>query len=170
MREVALDAPEVRPLLEGLGREYDRRYGANDELAAYGADDFVPPAGAFLLVEQDGVAVAGGGLRRLDVATGEIKRMWTAPEARRRGHGHRVLAALEEAARTRGYARVLLETGTEQPEAVALYAAAGYERVAPYGRYRDDPRTICMAKDLGGGGRVGPSEEVGGRDGRERVS
>jgi GNAT superfamily N-acetyltransferase len=145
------DAPEARPLLEALEEEYARRYGANDELSAYGADEFAPPAGLFLLLQEGGVTVAGGGLRRIDDATAEIKRMWTAEHARRRGHARTVLSALEEGACSRGYARIVLETGTEQPEAVALYAAAGYSRIAPYGRYRDDPRSICMAKALEGG-------------------
>lgn len=138
-------------MLDALDREYTQRYGPNDEIAAYAAEDFAPPAGAFFLIEEDGVAVAGGGLRRFDAVSGELKRMWTAPNARRRGHAARVLAALEEAARSRGYARVVLETGTEQPEAVAFYEAAGYTRIVPYGRYRDDPRSIGMGKELGGG-------------------
>jgi hypothetical protein len=74
--------------------------------------------------------------------------MWTAPDARRRGHGARVLAWLEQAATERGYASLRLETGTEQPEAVALYQRAGYRRIAPYGPYRGDPRTICFEKLL----------------------
>jgi GNAT superfamily N-acetyltransferase len=60
--------------------------------------------------------------------------MWTAPSERRRGHARRVLAALEDAARARGYRAVRLETGRPQPEAVALYAGAGYAPITPYGR------------------------------------
>lgn len=147
-REVALDAPEARPLLEGLEAEYASRYGENDELSAYDPEAFSPPCGLFLLVEEDGEAVAGGGLRQLHPGVGEIKRMWTAEHARRRGHARRVLTLLQDAALARGYRRLVLETGTEQPEAVELYGAAGYSRIANYGRYREDPRSICMGKDL----------------------
>jgi putative acetyltransferase len=98
--------------------------------------------------EEEGVLLAGGGVRRLSASTGEIKRMWTAAPARRRGLARLVLRSLEDEARTRGYDELRLETGTEQPEAVAFYAAAGYTRIEPYGRYRDDPRSICMAKRL----------------------
>jgi len=71
-----------------------------------------------------------------------------AAHARRRGHSRRVLSALEAAAADRGYALLKLETGIEQPEAVALYRSAGYAQIEKYGRYRDDPRSICMAKGL----------------------
>lgn len=139
----------MRPLLDALDREYTERYGDNDEIAAYGPSEFAPPGGVFLVLEEEeGVVLAGGGVRRLSASTGEIKRMWTAAPARRRGLARLVLMSLEDEARTRGYDELRLETGTEQPEAVAFYASAGYEAVAPYGRYRDDPRSICMAKRL----------------------
>jgi hypothetical protein len=37
-----------------------------------------------------------------------------------------VLAELERIAASQGYSRVYLTTGPRQPEAVALYASAGY--------------------------------------------
>ena len=63
----------------------------------------VPPAGAFVIVREDGRVVAGGGVRRLDEGVCEIKRMFVVPEARGRGHGRRVLSALEAAAADLGY-------------------------------------------------------------------
>lgn len=42
----------------------------------------------------------------------------------------------------------MLETGPYQPEALALYAAAGYERRGPFGAYRDDPLSVFMEKGL----------------------
>ena len=141
--------PAAAPLLDGLQEEYARRYDeGSTEMHAYGPEEFSPPGGVFLLLVEGGATLAGGAVRRYDDGIGELKRMWTAPAARRRGHGRRILAALEDAARDLGYARVRLETGTEQPEAVAMYERAGYARIEPYGRYRRDPRTICFEKAL----------------------
>ncbi|MGY1643959.1 GNAT family N-acetyltransferase [Geodermatophilus sp. SYSU D00703] len=52
--------------------------------------------------------------------------MWTAAAHRRRGLARRVLAELETRAAARGYTRVYLTTGLRQPEAEALYLAAGW--------------------------------------------
>ena len=91
-----------------------------------------PPEGAFLIVWEDGDAVACGGVKRWEGSTGEIKRMYVVPEARSRGHARRLLEALEAAARELGYARVRLDTGPRQPHALALYESAGFERIPDY--------------------------------------
>ena len=62
----------------------------------------------------------------------EIKRMWVAPAARRRGLGRRLLAALEDAARAAGHRHVVLDTSSGQPEALAMYRALGYLEVPDY--------------------------------------
>jgi GNAT superfamily N-acetyltransferase len=94
--------------------------------------DFEPPAGGFVVAYRNGVAVGGGGLKRLDDGVAEIKRMYVAPEARSRGVARRILEALEELARRRGYSRVRLDTGTDQPHALALYQSAGYHPIDDY--------------------------------------
>jgi hypothetical protein len=52
----------------------------------------------------------------------------------------------------------VLETGTRQPEAIALYLSSGYVPVEKFGTYRDEPDSRCYGKDLGGAadrGRLG---------------
>ena len=120
------------PLFTELAREYDCRYGdlfggAAHELTRFPAEEFLAPDGGFLLLLEDGVAVAGGAFRRhADAGTAEVKRMWTAAAHRRRGLARRVLAELEADAARRGYTRMYLTTGPRQPEAKALYLAAGW--------------------------------------------
>jgi hypothetical protein len=46
--------------------------------------------------------------------------------------------------------RLLLETGPAQPEAIRLYASAGFELIPGYGRYRDEPDCLSYAKYLDG--------------------
>ncbi|MCU1378623.1 MAG: Acetyltransferase [Acidimicrobiales bacterium] len=124
------------PLLAGLSVEYETRYGETDEMAFAHPEEFDPPAGAFIVLVADDVAVAGGGIRpHADAGVCEVKRMWTHPDHRRQGHASTVLVALEDAARAVGYTTMRLETGPAQPEAQALYAARGYRRIPRYGRY-----------------------------------
>jgi GNAT superfamily N-acetyltransferase len=85
--------------------------------------------GAWLVVYEGGRPVACGGLRRLDPATGEIKRMFVTARARGRGHGRRLLAELERRATDAGMRRVRLITTEALIEARELYRGAGYEVV-----------------------------------------
>lgn len=126
------DDPLAGPLFAELAVEYDHRYGdlfggAAEELTRYPAEQFVDPLGAFVLLLEDGVAVAGGAFKpHPDDGTVEVKRMWTAATHRRRGLARRVLHELETLAAARGHRRVFLTTGPRQPEARDLYLAAGY--------------------------------------------
>jgi GNAT superfamily N-acetyltransferase len=125
------DDPLAAPLFAELAVEYDTRYGdlfggASEELTRYPAAAFLPPDGEFLLLVEDGVAVAGGAFMRRAPDTAEVKRMWTAASHRRRGLARRVLALLEQRAAAAGYARMYLTTGPRQPEARDLYLAAGW--------------------------------------------
>jgi ribosomal protein S18 acetylase RimI-like enzyme len=141
--------PAAAPLLAALADEY-AQYGAltAGELQAYDDAEFRHPVGALLLAVQDGETVAGGALRRLADGVGEIKRMWTAPAHRRRGHSRRVLAALEATAADYGYRTLRLETAVGQANAIALYRSAGYVEIADYGRLAGDPRAISFEKRL----------------------
>jgi ribosomal protein S18 acetylase RimI-like enzyme len=149
-RMVTVDDPAVAPLLAGLNEEYRALYGAavDGELERHDAAELAPPAGAFLVVESDGATVAGGALRRLAEGVGEIKRMWTAPAHRGRGHARRVLGELEYVGRRYGYGALRLQTGDAQTAAIALYRSAGYRPIERYGRYRDEPRCLCFEKAL----------------------
>jgi GNAT superfamily N-acetyltransferase len=145
VRHVRLTDPLVAPLIAGLTREYDERYGETDEMATVDAGAFDPPSGTFVVLIDGGEVLAGGGMRRVTDDTCEIKRMWTAAGHRRKGYASRVLTGLEDAARAAGYSTLLLETGPLQPEAIALYTARGYRSIPYYGRY---PEALAFRLDL----------------------
>ncbi|GAA2721695.1 GNAT family N-acetyltransferase [Cellulomonas aerilata] len=113
---------------------------------------------AMVVLRADGVPVACGALRRLSPGswgdgepgpgTGEVKRMFVRREWRGRGLSRLVLGELEDRAREQGLNRVVLETGTLQTAAIALYERSGYVPIAPYGGYVHSPLSLCFAKDL----------------------
>jgi ribosomal protein S18 acetylase RimI-like enzyme len=80
--------------------------------------------------------------------SGEVKRMYVDACARRQGVGAGVLTALERVARAEGIRTMRLETGTAQPEAIALYRTFGYTERGPFGSYEEDPLSIYMEKYL----------------------
>jgi GNAT superfamily N-acetyltransferase len=135
VRRVTGDDPLVVPLNLGMAAELRARYGASadEEMIRFPAADFDPPDGGFVVLTIAGATVAGGGFRRLDAETAELKRLWTHPEHRGRGLATRALAELETDTRERGYRRLYLVSGPRQPEAHRLYQRAGFRRLP------DDP-------------------------------
>ena len=79
---------------------------------------------------------------------GEIKRMYVQPRGRGQGVARRLLALLESRAIGADCKLLKLETGPFQPEALAFYAAAGYERRGPFGNYTNDPLSVFMQKHI----------------------
>ncbi len=138
------DAPDSRALREELGTDLMARYAGD-------AEPGVKPSAwdvAVFLVARDeaGRAVGCGALRALDDGVAEIKRMYVRPHARGAGVARLLLAALEDQARARRLNVIRLETGIRQPEAMALYAGAGYREIEGFGDYAGHPASRCFER------------------------
>jgi GNAT superfamily N-acetyltransferase len=138
IRTVPSDQPPATDLVEAMVQDVSKLYGRIDVPGAPEATPahMAPPGGGFVVVFDDGVPVAGGGVKRLDDQACEIKRMYVVPEARGRGLAKVLLAALEEEARRLGYRIARLDTGPQQPAAQGKYERAGY---APIGNFNANP-------------------------------
>ncbi|HEY3087439.1 MAG TPA: GNAT family N-acetyltransferase [Jatrophihabitantaceae bacterium] len=139
--------PVAAKLIAELQAEYVTRYGGPDETPIE-PGEFDPPDGLFLVGSLSGDAVAAGGWRRVGDGVAEIKRMYVAERARRRGLSRRMLTELESTLTAAGYQRVVLMTAMAQPEAIALYESTGYRVAEPYGIYACEPDARFYAKPL----------------------
>ena len=149
---IAFDHPDADRLRLAQRRELDSRYGRDDH------EPGTPPSAAdvpiFLVArDADGVAVACGGLRPLpDTTLGpgtvEVKRMYAAPAARGTGVSTALLRALETAAMDFGASRIVLETGTLQPDAIRFYEREGYESIPLFGAYASSTVSVCYGRSL----------------------
>jgi GNAT superfamily N-acetyltransferase len=128
-----------------LTREYEDPSANHFRLDA---DEVAEGRGAFFVAYQGGRPVGCGAIRRLDPDTVEVKRMYVDPTLRSLGIGRKVLDALEIEARALGAKRVILETGTRQHAAIALYSRAGFSRIPAFGEYLGSAWSVCMGKDL----------------------
>ncbi|HEX6194791.1 MAG TPA: GNAT family N-acetyltransferase [Jiangellaceae bacterium] len=102
-------------------------------------DDMAEPRTTVFVARRDGVALGIGALTVHDDGTGEVKRMYTVPEARGAKIGARILDTIIEAARARGVTHLLLETGSTSDFASAhrLYERTGFRRRGPFHDYPD---------------------------------
>lgn len=101
---------------------------------------------AFFVLRDEGRPVGCGGVLLVGQEYAEIKRMYVRPAFRGRGLGRSMLDRLMEHARQHGLTRIRLETGVHQQAAIALYERSGFNRIAPFGPYSDDPLSRCYEK------------------------
>ena len=151
------DHAQVAPLLEALDAYLYEQYpvlefpaDVNHILAV---SELLHPSITFLVAwggdAADRQALGCGAVRRLSDSQGayaEIKRMYVRPIARGQGVAELVLTQLEATVRSEGIQRILLETGTRQPEAIRLYQRCGYAICQRFGDYKNGPVSVFMEK------------------------
>ena len=125
----------MRNYFAELNDRFPTGFDAGDALTADPVA-FQAPHGAFVIVRDGAISVGCGGIQRINVTTGEIKRMWIHADSRGIGLGRRLLDHLEYVAGQLGYTRVVLDTDATLKVAIALYERAGYD---PIERYNDNP-------------------------------
>ncbi len=151
---VAVEPPtsaDARFCLESYFRELAERFEAGYDPASdlsAPIEDLTPPSGVFVLARLRGDPVGCGALKRIDAATAEIKRVWTAPNARGLGVARRMLRRLEGEAIAMGFAVLRLDTNKALTEAHAFYLKEGYRDIP---RFDDNPYAHrWFEKRLGG--------------------
>jgi GNAT superfamily N-acetyltransferase len=130
------DGPAVRALFIRINREVAPT-AMRAEFEAYIARslhdeiDRIPAYyrerdGGFWIAERAGALLAMYGLERADRRSAELRRMYVAPEARRRGIARTLLGHAEQVCRDRGFRQLVLSTSELQEPALALYLASGF--------------------------------------------
>ena len=75
--------------------------------------------------------------------------MYVKPESRGLGIAKLILSELEKWGKEEGFTQAKLETGNNQPEALAVYTGARYKIIPNYPPYSHIAESICMGKQLG---------------------
>ena len=147
VEQVEWDHPAAATLRQAQRDEIAIRYGRADSEPgpAPTADDITA---FFVAFDENNEPLGCGGLRQRDDTEAEIKRMFVDPRFRGTGVSTAILQRLEQYGRQRGWARLVLETGDQQPDAIRFYTREGYERIPNFGYYVDSPYSLCFAKAL----------------------
>jgi putative acetyltransferase len=135
LREAAIEARALYPELHTEG-------------APWPSNPITPLGGTYVIAYELEMPVACGALRPIDAITVEVRRMYVLKSVRRCGVARKILAALEASAAQMGYKSMRLETGSRQQPAMALYESLGFERIAPFGEYVNDPTSVCYEKHV----------------------
>ena len=119
----APDGPEIAALIDGfdaaLAAVYDRATCSSASMS-----ELSQPGAKLFVARDNGAALGCVAL----TGAGEVKRLFTVPEARGKGVARALMAALEAEAQKVGHAKLTLETGMGLAAAVALYRATGWDQ------------------------------------------
>ena len=138
---------DIRDLMRDSRNYYAALYPPESN-HALDLESLAGPTVEFLAARCGGRLVGVGAMVVRESLIGEIKSMYVCEQMRGQGIGRLIIQALEASARRRGIACLRLETGLNQPEALALYETSGYRRIGPFGAYRDDRYSVFMEKHL----------------------
>ncbi|HEY1046371.1 MAG TPA: GNAT family N-acetyltransferase [Bacteroidia bacterium] len=96
----------------------------------------------------DGHLAGCGAFKPFDDESVEIKRMFVQPEQRGNRIAAHILKALEDWAVELNINKAVLETGTNNPQAIQLYTREGYIQIPNYGQYEGMSNSVCFCKLL----------------------
>lgn len=101
-----------------------------------------------LFAARDGDEVLGTGALAVKDGYGEVKSMFTSPNARGKGVAAALLRQIEDKAVELELGVIKLETGVGLDSALRLYERFGFAYCGPFGSYEDAPESLFMTKDL----------------------
>lgn len=138
--------PDFVALVRALDAELAIRDG--DDHAFYDQFNKITMIRHAVLLYCNQQACACGAFKPLEGDTAEVKRMYVLPEFRQQGLASKVLSEVETWAKESGFTRCMLETGKNQPEAIAMYNRRGYRQIANYGQYAAIENSVCFEKEV----------------------
>lgn len=140
------DHPDFKGLVQLLDKDLAVRDG--DDHTFYHQFNGIASIRHALVAYEDEIPVACGAIKSYDPSSMEVKRMYTHPDHRKKGIASAVLSELEQWAAELGNSRCVLETGINQPEAIAMYNRCGYQQIQNYGQYAGIENSLCFEKML----------------------
>ena len=102
-----------------------------------------------VVLYENEIPLGCGAIKEFEPGLAEVKRMFTLHEARGKGIASQILNELQNWATELNFKKLILETGVNQPEAIALYKKCGFNRIPNYGQYAGIENSFCFGKGLG---------------------
>ena len=137
--------PEFQKLVAQLNEDLARRDGKDHPLAQFNE---ISNLNYVVLVLLDNKPVGCGAISNYNQTAMEVKRMYVTPSYRGQKLGECILSELENWTKELGLNKCILFIGVNQPEAMKLYTRNHFSVIENYGKLKDIPDSICLAKTL----------------------
>jgi GNAT superfamily N-acetyltransferase len=133
-------------LTKKLDQELKLIYGSTQE--EFDQFNIIDNIETVIVAYKDNTAGGCGCFKTFDKNTAELKRMFVDDQFRGKGIGAAILIELENWVKELGYSSIVLETGTVQVKAIALYKKFGYSVISNFDPYIGNELSICLKKNL----------------------
>jgi len=137
--------PAFQELVTQLNTDLANRDGKDHPLSQFNE---ITHLKYVVLVLLDNKPVGCGAISNYNQTAVEVKRMYVTPSYRGQKIGERILSELENWAKELGHSKCILFMGVNQPEALKLYKRNNFSVIENYGKLKDIPDSICLAKSL----------------------
>lgn len=141
------DTPDAMQLIAELEAHLSPLY-PSESRHGYSIEKLLREGVVFFVTRHNGIPAGCGGVQFFGTAYAEVKRMYVRPPFRGLGLGRRMLNHLADYSQQHGVDVLRLETGIHQMEAISLYERFGFQRIPPFGTYREDPLSLFFEKRL----------------------
>jgi putative acetyltransferase len=141
------DSANAQALIAELEGELAPFY-PSESRHGYSVEKLLAQGVAFFLIREDGAPAGCGGVQLFGSDYAEVKRMYVRRPFRGLGLARQMLDHLSDYARAHGVRLLRLETGIHQKDAIRLYEGMGFQRIPPFGEYREDPLSHFYEKQI----------------------
>jgi GNAT superfamily N-acetyltransferase len=132
------DTADAKALIAELESELAPLY-PTESRHGYSVERLLAESVVFFLIRENGIPAGCGGVKLVGTEYAEVKRMYVQPRFRGFGLAKLLLNHLADYAQGRGIRLLRLETGIYQYAAINLYERMGFQRIPPFGEYREGP-------------------------------
>jgi ribosomal protein S18 acetylase RimI-like enzyme len=103
----------------------------DEELSRF-PEKYDEPDGAFFIAKENDNIIGCAGLKKMDDKTCEMKRLFVNDKYRGKGLGKKLVEMIIEAAKSKNYEKMQLDTLNTMENALAIYYKAGFYEIEPY--------------------------------------
>ncbi len=141
------DTADAIGLITELEAHLDPLYPAKSR-HGYSVEKLIAQQVAFFVLRDNETPAGCGGIQLFGMEYGELKRMYVRPQFRGLGYGRQLVNHLADYARANRVGLLRLETGIHQAPAIRLYEGMGFQRIGPFGDYKEDPLSLFYEKRI----------------------